>query len=119
MSAPCQAGESVKDFDHHMQVTQQIVQTECLVPPSVEVQSSLVDIQSMHANPAFMQQEVRGHSMQVGIVAPPADRYIPQSEPWVDRVAHQKMRMEDLSIRGISHIEDQAITFYNRQVIDR
>ena len=26
--------------------------------------------------------------------------------------------MEDLSIRGISHIEDQAIMFYNEQVID-
>ena len=80
MSAPCQASESVKDFkdfDCHMQVTQWMVQTEHLVPPSVEVQSSSVNMQSMHANPAFIQQEVRGHLTQVGIVAPPADPYIP------------------------------------------
>jgi len=28
------------------------------------------------------------------------------------------MRMEDLFIRGISHIEDQAIVFYNGRVIN-
>ena len=76
MSASCQASESTKDFDCHMQATQQMVQMECFVLLSVEVQSSSVDMQSMHANPAFMQQEVRGHLMQVGIAAPPADHYV-------------------------------------------
>jgi len=91
MSASHQAGESMKDFDHHMQVTQRMVQMECLVPLSVEVQSSSVDMQLMHANPAFMQQEVRGHLMQVGIAAPPVDQYVPRSKPWVNRVAHQNL----------------------------
>jgi len=81
MSAPHQASESAKDFDCCMQAMQWMVQTEHLVPPSVEVQSSSVDTQLMHANPAFMQQEVRGHSTQVRIAAPPVDQYIPQSEP--------------------------------------
>ena len=77
MSASHQASESAKDFDHHMQATQWMVQRERLIPPLVEVQSSSVDTQLMHANPAFMQQEVRGHSTQVRIAAPPADQYIP------------------------------------------
>ena len=77
MSAPRQAGESLKDFDHHMQATQQMVQMERLVLPSVEAQSTSVDTQSMHAHPTFEQQEVRGHLTQVEIAASPKDPYIP------------------------------------------
>jgi len=51
-------------------------------------------------------------------VAPLKDLYIPRSVPWVDRVVHQRMRMADLSERGVTHIEDQAIAFYDGRVID-
>ena len=89
--------------------------------PQVEVQSSSIETQSMHAglsNPAFVQHEVRGHSTQVGIAAPLVEHYVPGSELWTDRVVYQRMRMSDLQNRGVSHIEDQTVAFYNGQVID-
>jgi len=121
MSAPHQAGESLRDYNHHMQAMQRLAQTDYLDLPQVEMQSSSIKTQSMHAglsNLAFVQHEVRGHSTQVRIVAPPAERYIPCSELWTDRVVYQRMRMGDLQNGGVSHIEDQAVIFYNGQVID-
>ena len=82
---------------------------------------ALTETQSMHtglSNPAFVQHEVRGHSTQVGIAAPPTECYVPHSELWTDRIVYQRMRMGDLQNGGVSHIEDQAVAFYNRQVID-
>ena len=79
MSASCQAGESLKDYDCRTQATQQLAQMDYLDLPQIEVQRFSVKTQSMHtrmSNLAFVQHEIRGHSTQVGMLAPPAEQYI-------------------------------------------
>ena len=51
-------------------------------------------------------------------MVPKMDSYVPQSNNWEDRVAHQRMRLEDLCKNGATYIEDQAVAFYNGQPFD-
>ena len=48
-------------------------------------------------------------------IVPPA---VPMAESWTDRVAHQRLRDQDLRRKGHSHIEDQKVIFINRNPYD-
>jgi len=103
MLAPHQTGESDRSYNRHMQAKPWLVDHQA--PPTFEVQSTTMKTQSLHAglyNPAFAQSKVRGHLTQVKIEAPLMEQFVPCSEEWADRVAHQRLCNKDLYQKGAS-----------------